>query len=262
MNTIKLGAHLRNPPEENFGLEYVQFFVIGPQNYTTVEWLNTREKRLAFRKDPRKKIVHGSYVDYPWGGNKIAVYNIKRELRICDEIGAIGLIVHIPSNAKSINNIIDQLLDNKPPNVKLILEVNARGGWSTKEINEVLRVIRKKSLKNQVSLCLDTAHLWSAGIDLTTVENVKAWTDKLIDKKLIGLIHLNDNRNPLGGKKDIHDSLIPGVGAIWRYDNSGLVEIMKQFSHTPMILERSSVGSKVLKKEIEFLKKIEIENLL
>lgn len=71
-----IGVHLRNPMSEDYGTEYIQFFVVGPQNYCTVEWLNTREKRADFKKDPRKKIVHGSYVDYPWGGNKIAIYII------------------------------------------------------------------------------------------------------------------------------------------------------------------------------------------
>lgn len=256
MLKIKLGVHLRDPLNENFDLEYIQFFVIGPQNYTTVSWLNTREKRMEFRKDPRKKIVHGSYVDYPWGGNKIAIYNIKRELRICKEIGAIGLIVHIPSNSESIDNMIDKLLDSKPKNVKLILEINARGGWAPSEINSVLKVIHKKSRRGEVSLCLDTAHLWSAGIDLTTAKDVKTWISKIKHPELIGLIHLNDNRNPLGGKRDIHDSLVPGVGQIWKYDNSGLKEILRIFSKIPVILERSSFEKKKLIEEIKYVNEL------
>lgn len=256
---LKLGVHVKDPLKENFGLEYVQFFVVGPQNYTTVSWLNTREKRLKFSKDSRKKIVHGSYVDYPWGGNKIAIYNIKREMRICKDIGAMGLIVHIPSNSKPIDDIIDKLLDRKPKKVKLILEINARGGWSTDEINSIMRVIKKKSRSAEVSLCLDTAHLWSSGIDLTTADDVRKWANGLLDKKLIGLIHLNDNRNPLGGKRDIHDSLIPGVGQIWKYDNSGLKEIIKMFSHVPMILERDSANVSQLQAEIKYIQKLASE---
>jgi endonuclease IV len=245
-----LGVHLREPHKNKINVEYIQFFVVGPQNYTTVEWLNTREKRAAFRRDPRKKIVHGSYVDYPWGGNKVAVYNIKRELQICKEIGAIGLVVHIPSDVKKIAAIIDKLLDGKPSKVDLILEVNARGGWTPPELNKVLQIVRRRK---GVGVCIDTAHLWSAGIRLTTAEQVQEWARGLCDKKLIKLVHLNDNRNPLGGRRDIHDPLIPGVGQIWRYNNSGLREVLRQFTHAPMILERDANNDK-LDKELKYVR--------
>lgn len=161
------------------------------------------------------------------------------------------MIVHIPSNSEQIDNIIDKLLEGKPKSIDIILEVNARGGWSPEEINSVLDVIDKRK---GVSLCLDTAHLWSAGIDLTTREDVKKWAEKIHKKELIGLIHLNDNRNPIGGKRDKHDSLVPGVGQIWKWDNSGLVEFIKQFPNTPLILEREK--SKKLKNEIEYIKRL------
>lgn len=242
-----LGIHIRDPTID-YDVDYIQFFVIGPQNYTTVEWLNTREKRAEFAKDPRIKIVHGSYVDHPWNGDKLAIYNIKREFMLAEEIGAKYLIIHIISDVNKIEAHIDKILERKPDSVNLALEIDAKGEWTPSEINPIMDIIHRYKIK----LCLDTAHLWSSGINIRTKEDVKLWFENVRHIEDIAIIHLNDDKNPIGTKYDRHDYLLPGEGAIWKTTDSGLREILK--NNCIFILERHDYGK--IKEEIQYIKKL------
>ena len=241
MTKLKLGAHLCDPINnaKKLPITYIQFFVIGPQNYKTVEWLNTREKRAKFRDFPYKKIVHGSYVDHPWSGNKVAIYNILRELRIAKEIGAEALIVHMSGNLDVMKTHLAKFApkkDSRGP--KIYLETDARTYWSPQLINQIEPIIANYS----VGLCLDTAHLWSGGIDLSTAEMVGNYVSQIKNKKIISMIHLNDASSPFNNRRDIHEMIGGKNAKIWKKDNSGLCKLLQVFSAIPFIVEGKKIN--------------------
>jgi deoxyribonuclease IV len=89
----------------------------------------------------------------------------------------------------------------------------------------------------RLGICLDTAHLWGAGYDLSTAEEVErmlADVDRLVGLQRLPVIHLNDTATPLGGHRDLHarigEGIIPQVGlrALLRYS---------RLRDTAMILE-------------------------
>lgn len=67
--------------------------------------------------------------------------------------------------------------------------------------------------KSLLGICIDTAHLFAAGVDIRTPKGFKDYLhrfDELIGLDYIRCIHLNDSRQPLGSRKDQHTGLADG----------------------------------------------------
>jgi hypothetical protein len=95
-------------------------------------------------------------------------------------------------------------------------------------------------------LCVDTAHLWTSGVDLRTYEAAEAWLAGLeavanvIPPDRI-IFHLNDSARPLGVGPDMHAGL--GLGKMWAGvppESSGLAAFVDYARRhdTVVILER------------------------
>jgi deoxyribonuclease IV len=90
---------------------------------------------------------------------------------------------------------------------------------------------------DRIGFCLDTAHAWGAGYELSD----PAVTDELLDgiDRRIGLdrlrlIHLNDSRSELGSRSDRHEHV--GAG---RIGEAGLAHVLRhpRLAHVTYILE-------------------------
>ena len=100
-------------------------------------------------------------------------------------------------------------------------------------------------------LCIDTAHIWASGVDISSFEKASEWlagleaVHHIIPPRAI-MFHLNDIVNPLGSGKDEHAPLL--MGAIWGEFNrcpekSGLAAFLDYARRhsIPTILERKGV---------------------
>lgn len=257
-----------------------QIFITGPKSYTMIPLLKSLDGREELKKiTVNLKIqlyIHGSYVDFPWTGNIKAISNIRKELKLCKQIGAKALIIHLPK--APISNIIDnlpKLLKNKPKQIKLILETNAvcpaegKSYETPAKLNPLLEYIYKtivkvdgKSihLKNHIGICVDTAHIWACGVNISSRRKAENWLKNIKYPQLIKLIHLNDDANKLKSGRDVHTHL--GTGQIWKQyshdiKKSGIYPFVKfaQKSKIPIILERHFTNQKYidLVKEIKFM---------
>ncbi len=67
-------------------------------------------------------------------------------------------------------------------------------------------------LRERVGVCLDTAHVFAAGYDLTNAYD-EVWErfGSIIGFHRLGLLHLNDSAAPLGAKRDRHALLGEGM---------------------------------------------------
>jgi deoxyribonuclease-4 len=69
----------------------------------------------------------------------------------------------------------------------------------------------------RVGVCLDTCHLHAAGHDLSTALDFAAALRayrRAAGPHRIGLVHVNDSRDPVGSKRDRHESIGHGtIGA-------------------------------------------------
>lgn len=192
----------------------IQVFVAGP-----------RECKLRLNDDDAAKlrqcimsygiyvVAHGTYLDHPWNtGN---TYFIAREMEICNKAGIQGFLIHLSNH--SIEQMIPVIEKINRSDVTLYLETPAMKPWNSvyadpHNIIKLYESIRKYN----TAICIDTAHVFSCGISLSSYTEMKEYMDLILSvippDRL--LIHLNDNYNPCGGGKDKHAMLMKGN--IWK----------------------------------------------
>jgi deoxyribonuclease-4 len=116
-----------------------------------------------------------------------------------------------------ITENVGAVLASSPEGVRLVLENSSGGGdmlgSSVEELAQIL--VGVGSGADRLGLCLDTAHLWGAGYDISTADGARAVVDRfeeLIGLDRLALVHLNDSRSALGSRADRHEHV--GAGRI------------------------------------------------
>lgn len=218
-------------------------------------------------------IAHSSYVAYLWNKDNSDKYIdfVLKEYNICKQTGINGLVVHLPKESilkkKPIKNTIKKLLNsikatNLDPNPKdnnfsplIYLETPAItpmwANYDTPEkLSQLFYVINKIDHNHLFGLCIDTAHIWTSGNDISTYNGAKRWFTALLEAPYIPppnkiLIHLNDSARELGRGPDKHAALTHGhIWGAYKSRNeikkSGLyfiLEFSKKYN-IPIIIER------------------------
>jgi deoxyribonuclease-4 len=150
------------------------------------------------------------------------------EMQRAPQYGATLVNTHIGSHRgvgreTGFRRIIDSvraILAESPPSVRLVLENSSGGGdllgSRLEELAAILEGVGGGG--DHLAFCLDTAHLWGAGYDVSTVAGAAAAVDRF--EELIGLdrlpmVHLNDSRSLLGSRTDRHEHVGAGqIGAV------------------------------------------------
>ena len=202
----------------HMNLKCIQIFVQGPRNskMSNIDYISIKEYCTL------KKInlyVHSSYITVGifsvLSGNKNevksknAISSLLDQFKLCDKLNAKGLVIHLskktPGEILHTLEIIIPLIKNfKTP---LVFEQPAKkpDGLKTYEtpekINNLTELINNKfpSYKNWY-WCIDTCHLWSAGIEMNNKKKIDTWLDNIKYKQKIGLVHLN------GGSMEIFNT--------------------------------------------------------
>ncbi|MHB9111239.1 MAG: deoxyribonuclease IV [Thermoleophilia bacterium] len=101
----------------------------------------------------------------------------------------------------------------------LLLENSAGAGETVgstfEELALVLGAAEKRGVRLPLGICLDTAHMWGAGYDMTSGAAARRMVDefdRVVGVERLHLIHLNDSPLERGAKKDKHEHL--GCGLI------------------------------------------------
>jgi deoxyribonuclease-4 len=118
----------------------------------------------------------------------------------------------IRHNAEGIAMALDAVGEGP---TRVLLELTAGSGTSVGGSFENLAAILEEipgTLRHRVGICVDTCHAYAAGYDLVgDYDGVwKAFADTL-GWSLLGLIHLNDSKHPLGSHKDRHEDIGKGT---------------------------------------------------
>ena len=150
--------------------------------------------------------------------------------------------------AKSINIAV-----SKVPNVIAVIENTAGQGSNLGyRFEHLAEIIEQVDDKSRVGVCLDTCHTFSAGYDISSLEQCeKTFTEfkQVVGFEYLRGIHLNGSKTPLGSRKDRHDTLREGtIGTAF------CEFIMKddRFDGIPMILE--TINPDIWAEEIKFLR--------
>jgi deoxyribonuclease-4 len=251
----------------NYRLSTFQFFLIKQKTEKYIT-LSSKEKD-AFLKQRHSfgpLFVHSSYWINPASNNK-AVFNLskmllKKELAMAQTLQIEYLVLHagsakghLPTQedvlakksglavlAKMLNSIL-----KKDCSVTILLENSAHGKRTLG--NDLMDFVELKALLDKpekIGFCLDTAHAFSYGYDVTPVDNFIKTVDKAMGTENIKLIHFNDSQDKQGCKQDRH--ALPGQGNIGK---STLSEILHhpKFKNIPKIIE-APAGSKQISLEL------------
>lgn len=234
----------------------IQVFVSSPRKLELVMSANEAAGVKEWATRARVRVVaHSTYAAPPWE-NKFAARFVSQELRRCRDGGFEGLVVHLP-HAKpalvppAVKAIVALYEDKEKYPAKdmpkLFLETPAAVTERHYETPEKLKVLFDSlgDVKQHVGLCVDTAHLWTCGVDLSDREGAQHWLEQL--QQLLPatavMLHLNDSHCALGRGPDSHAAL--GAGEMWRgrrLQHSGLGAFVDfAVKHNCIaILERSS----------------------
>jgi deoxyribonuclease-4 len=243
-----------------FDAQVFQIFIAGPRSHAiTLQEKEAVELRAfieAAQEGHRRPTVfaHGTYLDYPWSGPARAA-PILEELEICDRAGISGLVVHLGKpKVEEVAALLPLLAAPPRRRACIFLETPhlkpEHSHYETPEkLSALFRAVRAVDpTLSRFGLCVDTAHLWSCGVDLSSYEAADDWIRRLeaveppIPANRI-LLHLNDSLNERGSGRDRHAALLEGQ--IWggyrgRPESSGLAAFVAYAlrRRIPAVLER------------------------
>ena len=254
--TPRIGAHtsiagsLERAAEEAaaLGCDTFQIFSRSPRMWRSARLDPAAVERL---KEARERfgltplVIHGNYLVNLAAADPVvrkkSIAAFRDEVNRALTLGAEYLVIHPGSHrgrtlkrgmktlAASVAKAVRGIRWN---NLELLLENTAGGGASIgrdfSELAELRDMIRKKT-SLPVGFCIDTAHSYEAGFDVSTPGGLSS-TLRLIDKTIgietVRVIHANDSKTALGSNADRHEHI--GKGKIGR-------EAFRRMLHHPKL---------------------------
>lgn len=139
-------------------------------------------------------------------------------------LGARYVVVHTGSHkgagvevgiARTVHALA-RILPETSPAVELLLETDVGGGNSLGHTFEQLGAILNllPEYAERLGTCLDTAHIWGAGYDLSSAASTLQMLqrfDEAVGLARLKVIHLNDTKMTLGSHRDAHMRLGEGL---------------------------------------------------
>jgi deoxyribonuclease-4 len=203
--------------------------------------------------------LHASYLINPAGADPVnrarSIELLASELAAAPGFGATLVNVHIGSHGgagveagiRAIVGVVSEARAiaassgaTEPP--LLILENSAGGGFGmgidVAELAAIARACDDAGLDDRaVGFCLDAAHAWGAGIDMSdpaTIDALLEAFDREIGLGRLRLVHLNDSSTGRASRSDRHQHV--GAGQI---GSVGLGHLVRhpRLRHVPVILE-------------------------
>lgn len=173
------------------------------------------------------------------------------DLRRAQVLGAGYLIVHVGKRLETreeealytVSEAINEGFGRVRNEVILLLENTAGQGTEVGFVFEHIgRIIQGVEESEKVGVCLDTAHAFQAGYDLSSkngLGNALKEFDDLVGLDKLHLLHLNDSKTPLASRVDRHWHI--GKGGIGLEGFRRIVNHPK-LTHLPGIMETPREG--------------------
>lgn len=209
-----------------------------------------RSRCSEFGYSPKQILPHDSYLINLGSPDDEArqksLNSFIHEMHRCELLGLDRLNFHPGSHLKQIseNDCLARIADainealSKTSGVTAVLENTAGQGTNVGYRFEHLRtIIDQIDDRSRVGVCIDTAHTFAAGYDISTpagFDFVFREFDEIIGFDFLRGMHINDSKKALSSRVDRHETL--GQGLI----GSTLFELIandSRFDNLPLILE-------------------------
>jgi deoxyribonuclease-4 len=240
MPAVRLGAHvsgggLKGIPEKasSIGCEGVQIFASSPQMWRppSIKPAEAEAFRAACAAASLGPVaVHAIYLVNPASEDDEirakTITSLVATLKASEMLGASVVVTHLGSAkgtpkaealARSCRTFADVLGQYSGP-VRLLFETSAGAGDNMGgTFDELGEMIRTLGAPANLGVCIDTAHIFTAGYDLRTADDLERTLetfDREVGLGLLGAVHLNDSKAPFGSNKDRHENIGDGeIGA-------------------------------------------------
>lgn len=296
---MRIGYHINKDGEKTYGpaaaslMEIVgkncatQIFVTVPRHSTPIQFTN--DALVKYAENGLRVYVHSNYITHIHSRDS-ALPLVMNQLKIADQYGFYGLVLHLTNvGYNEILQAIVKLLNGRELSKYkplLIFEIHpvmaskcdhklprdSANFDQPEKLTALIEDLTARGFSQQdFKICIDTAHLWSYGVNVRMEPDMKKWFTA-IDPKWISLIHFNDSASPLGGQ-DVH--AVVGLGTIWplpadvRFDYCLLEDKIRDHAveehrrpgflwllryaydnNIDVVLERSSQSIEICKKEM------------
>jgi deoxyribonuclease-4 len=214
------------------------------------------EEAKAFTEHPLRKrlgvvVAHAGYlINLGVEGtenHEKSLRSLSDELLRCEQLGIRSLVLHpgshlgagIETGIGYVVRNLDLLHAEHPKlKVRITLETTAgQGACLGAKFEEIAEIISRVKDPKRLEVCLDTAHAFAAGYDLSApkgAEKTFREFDRIIGLKRLSVLHINDSKAALGSRVDRHDNL--GNGKIG-LDAFRWIMRCKELAEVPKILE-------------------------
>ena len=252
------------------GLEAVQVFVSNPQGWSGP---TLRPDAKAFARGAREiglypVVAHAKYLinlasPEPEHRERSA-RALVAELVAAGTLGAEFVVVHSGSHGgsgeeKGLERLVEGLV-----RVRKLAAAESGEGWVAEPVieNSVgagtqlcsrFGALSEVAQRAEVRACVDTAHTYVAGYDLSTPESVREVSEELKDAldDRLALLHLNDPRNALGSRRDGHERIGEGQIPIEAW-----VELFTLLPGVPMVMETPYAAPERENDQVRFVKEL------
>jgi deoxyribonuclease-4 len=243
------------PYATKVGAEVVQVFLANPRAWATPP--DDPDGDAAFAAECEFPVfVHMPYL-VNFGSPTAATLDRSRDalefsLRRAAAVRARGVVLHaghaVLGNrwdvaVKQVRELVLPVLDAVPDAPRLLIEPTAGGkGALASDAASLGAYLDFLGRDERIGVCLDTCHMHAAGHDLSTPASFAAALrayGRAAGRGGIGLIHVNDSRDPLGSKRDRHAGL--GLGTIGRAAFAALFTTPAT-RRVPMVVETVDTG--------------------
>ncbi len=245
---MKIGAHVSIAGgmetavqrQVDIGGNCGQVFTHSPQVWQDPDL--TDEEVTAFREGTEANldgpwVIHSSYlVNLATPKDDLrekSVASMQKEVDAAAALGIEYVNVHLGAHTGAgvetgIDNAASALDElDIPADVTVLIESDAGSGTKLGGHFDHLAAVLDRSEQN-LEVCVDTAHAFSAGYDLSTedaVEETVAAFDDIVGLEKLAAIHLNDSVHACGTNKDEHAHLgegeigVEGIRAVLTHDD-------------------------------------------
>jgi deoxyribonuclease-4 len=274
--SLKVGAHVSiaggvdNAVERQLdvGGNCGQIFTTSPQVWQHPDIEDEEAER--FREGTLEKlegpwVIHSSYlVNLCTPKDDLrekSIASMQAEVDAADTLGIKYVNVHLGAHTGAG---VEQGLDNAasaldeldiPDSVTVLVESDAGSGTKLGGDFEHLADVIDRTGQD-IDVCVDTAHAFAAGYDLSTpsgVDDTVAEFDDVVGLEHLQCIHLNDSKHECGTNKDEHAHI--GEGLIGEAGMERLIN-HEDLADVPLVLETPSEDGKGFEWNVERAKEL------
>ncbi|HET7481168.1 MAG TPA: deoxyribonuclease IV [Rubrobacteraceae bacterium] len=277
--TNRIGRHLGTSgglkktlaTAESLGCETVQIFVSNPQGWAEPV---PRPDAEAFAEGSRRLgldpvVVHSKYLinlASPKGESRErSARALAYEMVAAGALGASLVVVHSGSHGgdgeeAGLSRLVDSLdrareiaaglAPDSGQVAEPIVENSVGGGTQLCSTFETLGEVSRRA---GVRVCVDTAHAFVAGYDLSTPEGARGVAAELREHlgSGVALLHLNDAKNEMGSRRDGHRKILNGQVA-----RDAWAELFAGLPGVPVVMETPYADLEADAKEVLLVKEL------